>query len=213
MAAARQDGLRPGHLYAGQRQQRRVRHCPQHQEALPVHPARRAHPVLARHHRPHGTRGPEHLRVCLLLAGQYRPAALHHQAHRGQDEPGARRQGGRSTDDSRGGGLHPLLLVRATQPLPLRAGAEQGVRHRGTQRPSADAAYARTSENRAGTHLRGGNEPLRAIPGQHPRGHLRRLIPPRGKERPSGRRPSAGRDTCPRPVHAAYHGVVGDGEP
>ena len=42
--------------------------------------------LLAWHHPLYGKARPQSLRVCLLLAGQYRAAALHHQAYGGQDE-------------------------------------------------------------------------------------------------------------------------------
>ena len=35
----------------------------------------------------HRQRRPQRFRICILLAGQYRPARVHHQADRRQDEP------------------------------------------------------------------------------------------------------------------------------
>ena len=37
--------------------------------------------VLPRHHQANGERRPQHLRLRVLLAGQYQPHPLHHQAH------------------------------------------------------------------------------------------------------------------------------------
>ena len=49
-------------------------------------------PVQPRHHQTHCQRGSQFVRLYLLLAGEHRLAGFHHQADRGQDESGARRQ-------------------------------------------------------------------------------------------------------------------------
>ena len=161
------------------------------------------HPLQPRHHQAHCQRRPQRLRVRVLLAGQHGPAGIHHQADRGQDEPGTRRQRSGRAGHSAGRGQHPLLLVPAAQPLQIRAEAESGIQYRGAERPPAHPAHARTSQNRTRPHLRRSTG----------RGDRRPLPPHRARRKGRhGRHPPLRRHPQGRPLRAAHHPVIRNGE-
>ena len=87
IGAAEKHDLRSHHLHAGYGRQRGLRRGTHHQSGLAKHSDGHPDPFQPRHYQAHRQRRPQRFRICILLAGQYRPARVHHQADRRQDEP------------------------------------------------------------------------------------------------------------------------------